>query len=325
MFMGMIFYRCAAVLLLLNISLISFSQSIKCIGPASDNQLPCSTKEIYFNQQIYFELSDLPADFDKAENIILYINGLPLPYYTSSGINTTQKRVFFKLGLRGNDANNTQKNIVDLIRKDFENYNNKIGLRFGLGSKSGKPISYDSIVYLTFFSQLKANVIAAIAVILFFLIFYALIKWEVLKDDDQKSISLRKFQLAFWTFLIILSYVSLWLILKETPILPVSILGLFSIALGTTIVSSFIPLSKKNNLTGLKGLFVDNGDQISITKIQHIAFTLFFGIIFLYAAFFEFRIYDFSQQQLLLMGLSSGGYLGLKTYYATKDGKSHRS
>jgi len=312
----------AFTLLLLNSAQIIFAQlpEIKCIGIGKDPNQQCVSTQIEFNQLFYFELSELNAAYDKPENIILYLNDIPLPYYTCSEINKEKKRIYFKLGLKGNDPNNTQKNIVDLIRKDFQNYKNNIPLRFGLGNRDGSnAITKYPAVNFVFFNAIYAIIISFVAAVLFIVIFYFLIKKGALNDDKMKTLSLRKFQLALWSFLIILCYFSLWLIFKEAPVLPASVLGLLSISVGIAIISSFIPENKTSNKsTGLKGLLVDNNDEITITRIQYVVFTLLFAMVFLYTAFLELRIYDFSTQQLILMGISGGGYLGLKTYYALK-------
>lgn len=292
---------------------------VKCVSLAKDTG--CRVP-IYYGRLLYFNITDWTGLPTEKSQLLLYVNDIPLPYYQCAGVNRTANKIFFSTELRSDITNTDQKTIIDLIRSDFGNGSAKIeNLRFGIGSRTGNVVANAPAVTFVFFDTTKAIVIALVAFMLFIVGFVFLGKKNALNEspnDDNKS--LRKFQLLFWTLIITFCYFSLWLILMDAPLLPDTVIGLLGITIGTTVVSSMIPEGPKNvpppsspaAPRPFKGLLADSQDPLAVHKLQFWIFTIIFGIIFVYTALTELRIYNFSTQQLILMGISSAGYVGMK-------------
>jgi hypothetical protein len=155
--------------------------------------------------------------------------------------------------------------------------------------------------------------------------------------------SLSRFQMAFWFFLVINSYLFMWLITGELDTITDSVLALMGIGAGTalgaalidsqpagratlttatattattetvTSVSAPVPSAPPQPSQGfLTDILSDAGDGISIHRFQMFAWTLILGVIFIGSVYTELGMPDFSTTLLGLMGISSGTYLGFK-------------
>lgn len=302
------------------------SIAVDCVAPARRIFCNQNTDTVAYGKLFYFQFSKWEGMPTDPAQLQLYVNDVPLPYYQCLGINMAARKVFFSTELRDGVTDNSQKTIIEFLRNDLGNYRSVVkGLRFGVGTRNGNAVSAGKPVVFLFFNTITAVLIAVFGFIFFIIGFIILGKKNALNEsqaDDNKS--LRKFQLAFWTLVVAFCYVSLWLVLKDAPLLPESVLGLLGIAVGTTAVSAIIPQGAKQTnaqsppaLQPFKGLLADTDNSLAVHKLQFWIFTLVFGIIFVYTALVELRIYDFSPQQLILMGVSAGGYLGMKALKAS--------
>ena len=151
----------------------------------------------------------------------------------------------------------------------------------------------------------------------------------------QAPYSLSRFQLAFWSLLVIAAYLFIWLITEELDTITGSVLALLGIgsatALGATIIdqgkpSSPVPAAPVVETppgTALppavpaasRGFLNDvlSDDQgLSIYRFQLFAWTLVLGVIFCASVYDGLAMPQFSTTLLGLMGISSGTYLGFK-------------
>ncbi|MES1241218.1 MAG: hypothetical protein ABUT39_06320 [Acidobacteriota bacterium] len=135
----------------------------------------------------------------------------------------------------------------------------------------------------------------------------------------QAPYSLARFQLAFWSFLVIAAYVFIWLITEELDTITGSVLVLLGIGSGTALGAAFIDQSKPQAPAGpnpvSQGFLRDvlSDDQgISLHRFQLFIWTLILGIIFCASVYNGLAMPQFSPTLLGLMGLSSGTYLGFK-------------
>ncbi len=153
----------------------------------------------------------------------------------------------------------------------------------------------------------------------------------------QAPYSLSRFQLAFWSLLVIAAYLFIWLITQELDTITGSVLALLGIgsatALGATIIDQgkpagsapaaplvevppgmaapatpAVPLASRGFLNDL--LSDDQG--LSIYRFQLFAWTLVLGVIFCASVYNGLAMPQFSTTLLGLMGISSGTYLGFK-------------
>ena len=224
-------------------------------------------------------------------------------------------------------ASGETKTINELVRRDFESLKNKQPLKLGLGTVDKKITIDGKVVEFKFFNEVYGTIVFIAAVILAIAFFIYLVKIKAIDESSTNpEKSLRKFQLLFWTIIIMFSYFTLWLILHDAPILPPNVLILLTISLATTGISTVIQ-SVKGSLgtgavagqvtytpatNGIRGLLVNQNNEFAISRLQYLIFTLMFGAAFISSAIFEFRIYDISAQQLTMMGISAAGYVGVK-------------
>lgn len=293
--------------------------AISTLGLTSDVRGNGGLTKLELNKQFYFEFKDPIGVYGSIKDVILYVNGSPLPQCPAVGIDQNRKHIFFQLTL--NRPGNTAKTIVDLVRKDFGNYDNIVSLQLGVGLANGTNVStYATPIELEFFNPLVVTFTAIGAVLLLVISIIWLYRHHGLDDSGaaagaKPTKSLSKFQLLLWTLAIAFVYFSLWLILHEAPTLPASLLGLLLISVGATGASAVIP-TRKTNTTGLSSMLANDQGDTSVARLQYLVFTFIFLVLFIYTAIAELRVYDFQPQQLALMGVSAGGYLGLKSLKA---------
>lgn len=142
--------------------------------------------------------------------------------------------------------------------------------------------------------------------------------------------SLSRFQLAFWSFIVVAAYVFIWLITGELDTITGSVLALLGIGSATALSAKLIDTSKpaaeiseaaaapetipaKHTLSRgfLRDVLSDAGG-ISLYRLQLFVWTLVLGIIFVASVYHGLQMPQFSSTLLGLMGISSGTYVGFK-------------
>jgi hypothetical protein len=144
----------------------------------------------------------------------------------------------------------------------------------------------------------------------------------------QAPYSLSRFQLAFWSFLVIAAYIFIWMITEELDTITGSVLALLGIgsatALGSTIIDhgkgataasatgDSVPAKPAVVSRGFLNDILSDTEGISIYRFQLFAWTLVLGAIFCASVYDGLQMPQFSTTLLGLMGVSSGTYLGFK-------------
>ena len=149
--------------------------------------------------------------------------------------------------------------------------------------------------------------------------------------DPRPSFSLGRTQLAFWTVIIVSSFI--YLLLKNStfpnfnvPVLSGVNLALLSIAVGTTLVSKTIDNSQKDTQgeavpqqdypsSGFLIDIISDEKGVSIHRLQNVIWTVVVGGIYVGYVTMNPSLPDetvITTQLLGLMGISTGAYLGLK-------------
>ncbi len=145
--------------------------------------------------------------------------------------------------------------------------------------------------------------------------------------------SLSRFQMAFWSFLIIAAYLFIWMITQELDTITGSVLALLGIGSGTALGATLIDKEKVTNSAAgeaqapaaaappAKRVAVSEGflrdvlsddEGISLYRLQLFVWTLVLGIIFIASVYDGLQMPQFNPTLLGLMGISSGTYLGFK-------------
>jgi hypothetical protein len=144
--------------------------------------------------------------------------------------------------------------------------------------------------------------------------------------------SLSRFQLAFWSLLVIAAYIFIWMITEELDTITGSVLALLGIGAGTALGAAMIDQSSPKPAevpaqipagasAPPKGTVVSRGflrdvvsdaHGVSLYRFQLFAWTLVLGVIFCASVYDGLQMPQFSPTLLGLMGISSGTYLGFK-------------
>ena len=135
----------------------------------------------------------------------------------------------------------------------------------------------------------------------------------------QAPYSLARFQLAFWSFLVIAAYVFIWTITEELDTITGSVVVLLGIGSGTALGAALIdqgkPQAPPSPPTASRGFLHDvlsDEQGVSLHRFQLFVWTLVLGVIFCASVYDGLAMPQFSITLLGLMGLSSGTYLGFK-------------
>jgi hypothetical protein len=132
--------------------------------------------------------------------------------------------------------------------------------------------------------------------------------------------SLGRTQLAFWTLIVVGSYLGIWVITHDFSTLTPSIIALLGISIVGTGAAKMIDANQglRGKYTGIasEGFFTDilsdRNDGVSIHRLQMVLWTVVFGWIFIREVIVDLKMPSFDEVQLGLMGISTAGYLLLK-------------
>lgn len=139
--------------------------------------------------------------------------------------------------------------------------------------------------------------------------------------------SLSRFQMAFWTALVLLAFLFVWLVTGELDSITESVLALMGIGAGTALGAALVESPKAGSEPGpalpSRGFLYDvlsDGEGLILHRFQLFVWTLVLGFIFVTSVYRDLWMPDFSTTLLGLMGISSGTYLGFKLPAARGDG-----
>ena len=165
-----------------------------------------------------------------------------------------------------------------------------------------------------------------------FAIMLLLLVWrapEMLREADAGSrYSLGRVQMAWWTMLILGSFLFLWLVTGATNTISAAAVGLLGISAATFVGAAAIdtrpatpppddhpPAAPRPPGSWLPRIFADilhDDDGIGLHRFQLVIWTLVLGIVFLAGVYRDLAMPELDATLLGLMGISSGAYLGFK-------------
>lgn len=141
-------------------------------------------------------------------------------------------------------------------------------------------------------------------------------------ESGTRRYSLTRLQTALWFFLAATAFVCLWLITGDFDSLTPSVLALIGINAVTTIGTRVVA-PKDNGYSrdtlASSGFFPDllsDATGYSFHRFQMAAWTLMFGIIFIYSVYHKLAMPNFSRGVLALMGISAATFLGFESLQA---------
>ena len=136
-------------------------------------------------------------------------------------------------------------------------------------------------------------------------------------DGLKGPYSLGRAQMAWWFFLVVLSYSFIWLVTGDRDTIPPSVLGLIGISSATALAAAVIaPRSDaapaRRSEGWWKDLVADEQGAVTLDRLQIVVWTLVLSGIFLFSVIWELTMPEFNGTLLALMGVSSGTYIGFK-------------
>ncbi|HTB33195.1 MAG TPA: hypothetical protein VK808_14295, partial [Bacteroidia bacterium] len=211
----------------------------------------------------------------------------------------------------------------------------KIGTKDGRNTSSSAP-TFRFRIYSPCLKMLLWGIFIAICISIFFAAWKTNILRETCEcqcsDDLMKKkknarppFSLSRTQMAFWTIIVAFSFTYIYVITGEMPNITTGTLILLGISSSTTLGGSLLdstdttsksqnaPLDRCCSENFFKDILSDGGIP-GIHRLQNILFTVIMGGIYLCRAVGDLYLTEFDTNLLVLMGISSGTYLGVKFF-----------
>jgi hypothetical protein len=195
-----------------------------------------------------------------------------------------------------------------------------VGLKDGYALRTdveGNAFKLVRIRYVRFFICLIGTILLTLLLLL-----YAK-RTDLLRDSGpppasggERPFSLGRFQMAFWFYLVIVSFIFIWAITGALDIITAQVLALIGIGAGTALGAATIDVGKGTEAsTGkfLRDILRDpETGNISFHRFQIFIWTLVLGFIFLHSVWGRLSMPEFDGTLIALMGISAGTYLGFK-------------
>ncbi|MBB3968257.1 hypothetical protein [Mucilaginibacter phyllosphaerae] len=257
----------------------------------------------------------LPIDSFK----MLFINGIQLSNTKPWKVSPQDGIIYFEMDTVVNDF---------LVKALKGNAFEKAIIPVRLGVGNGKKIYLEAAfaTYIEVRQKIGKIWVIAMVIIIIALVILGLNR-RVLKDDNNLYYSLSRTQLLYWTLILVASYLSICLATNTLPDIPASVLAIIGISVSTAAVSKVVDNHGKDGVAidpdaKSEGWLIDilsDGSSINVQRLQSVIFNVFFGAVFIQKAFATNLLPDFDNNILLLLGISSGTYAGLKITEATKE------
>lgn len=172
-------------------------------------------------------------------------------------------------------------------------------------------------LYIDWTTWLWLALLIACAVILFVCAAYTNMLRETTNVAGARGpYRLARTQMAWWFFLIVASYVFIWLVTGDRDTIAPSLLGLMGISAATALAANAITPrdGEKNRVTRgwWRDLVNDDRGVVALDRLQIVVWTLVLSGIFLTSVVWDLTMPDFNATLLALMGISSGTYLGFQ-------------
>jgi hypothetical protein len=252
---------------------------------------------------------------DSTVPVILYINGNAARDLQCISENRETAEFVFYLK---RDALSMQR-----FYPAFNTMFSRITLKFSIGFPDGTFLGYTrdysgtAVRYVSVGALVSA---LALVVIILGIVFFLSRRTDLIRAGDKSSqFSLGLTQLAFWTVIIASSYFYLWIVNSDPGAMTGSTLILLGISIVTTAGSKLVDFRRKEAVTQnlpSQGFWKDiASDNVgySVHRCQMILWTLILGIIFVQKVITRQEMPEFDDTLLALMGISSAGFIGLKT------------
>ena len=264
----------------------------------------------------------LDGDQDACRNLLLFLAEVPILGNPPEACDPYSGQVRFEL-----DRSEDSDRAWHVLLAEPVSFTKKIEVSLGTQGRLAFPsdvkgFELEVVPVVEFVGYLIGLVLMLLAAA------YTARRTTILRDrvpglaPEQAPYSLSRFQLAFWSLLVISAYIFIWLITEELDTITGSVLTLLGIgsatALGATVIDQGKPASSTATPAapvasrGFLNDILSDDQGISIYRFQLFAWTLVLGVIFCASVYNGLTMPQFSTTLLGLMGVSSGTYLGFK-------------
>jgi hypothetical protein len=187
--------------------------------------------------------------------------------------------------------------------------------------RGNPPLPTSVTKFMLHYTSPRIFLLSIVFVFLIIVVYLILVKYtNFIRVEKEKSpFSLAQSQMAFWTLLVSSSVVYIWLTTDNLPDLTSSTLTLMGISLATIAGGKAVPYLKKEippavpKTEGFWRDILSDSSSVTIHRFQMVLWTIILGFIYVQKVIFYQQIPEFSNNYLLMTGLSSGTYILLKT------------
>jgi hypothetical protein len=280
------------------------------------------------------------------DKIMLWLDGIPFPNLTVWRANSCKHKLTFCL-IRDTVVNSSWDHFYKYGERGcFLKYSRLVQVQIGTIDKCITPVSKPIVIYTSECWMLWIGYLFIIGLICF--LYWLVFKKHILQDGlpfadnvqlvDQYSTesanevlrsalpySLARTQLMFWLFLVSAGILFIWLNTDTLVEVTTSVATLIGISGGTSILSKIIesrPLTEPKITAdqfksgqyseGFPTDILSDNKSISIARVQMFVFTIIIGLYFCWYVIYYMQMPNFSSGLLLLLGVSSSTYAGVK-------------
>jgi len=266
------------------------------------------------------------------KEIILFIDGMPLKDVWVGRRTIDETRDEWRFFIRHSDGPIDLWNHFISTRGDQGLFTRKVSLSVGFDDQGPIPTLVKDDKSFTLILVRKTWFITCILLILaLFSLFVALVvKSDILRDIGQKPETGRKpyslslVQMASWFFVIISAWLMLYVVKHTMNTITDTLVILMGISAGTGLGGVTIDSNREKPPRQSQGFLRDIlSDEIGISfhRFQIFAWTLVMVAVFLRQVTAYLEMPEFDSSLLILMGISSGTYLGFKVSEKSGNGK----
>jgi hypothetical protein len=260
---------------------------------------------------------------EQNKNIILYLDRMPLKgiYPDSYTINREKGDLHFFIS--HSEGPIALWDHLISTRKPGELFACKVSLSVGLEDQIAIPtlVKGDNAFTLTLVRKSWFTVCIILLVALFILFLALAVKSDILRDvgpnpdTGRKPFSLALVQMAVWFFVIMASWLLLYVVKHTFNTITDTLVTMMGISAGTGLGGVAIDTNRDRPVKQSQGFLKDIlSDEygISLHRFQIFAWTIVMVAVFIRQVTAYLKMPDFDSSLLILMGISSGTYLGFK-------------
>lgn len=265
---------------------------------------------------------------ESGARVLLYVNGLPLKDVVSE---PGKDDIRFLLHHDGD--------VVDLwdylmaSRAKGEFFEKDVAITVGVEGKDPIPTRVDGDPGKAFTLILVRRSWLYLCLLMLALLFVLFItiarKTDMLRDTGpspatgRKPYSLARVQMATWFLVILSSWLLLYVCLHRFNLVTESLLVLMGITAGTGVGGLALDTNKAQGTpvrsAGFFRDLVSDHANVSLFRFQNLAWTMVLVVVFIRSVMIYMKMPEFDTTLLLLMGISSGTYLGAKVTEKRED------